>query len=143
MTEAAEAIRAYAQDPIGRRDRVPGEIMLGRAELMTLTCGDRLELRVARDGEGRLRITWSGRGCELSRGSASLLTAELDGLSASEMAQRSDRFLAAMGRRETSLPGAETFLLVVAANPVRSVCATLAWRALGQALSGAGLGSPG
>jgi nitrogen fixation NifU-like protein len=135
VSEAAELIRAHAKDPVGQADRTPA---LGRAELITPTCGDRIELRVD-GGAEQVRLAWSGRGCEVSRGSASLLVDGLDGLPASDMRERIDAFLAAMAHREGALAGEEQALLAVAGNPVRSVCATLAWRALAAALDDAGL----
>ncbi|AND16661.1 iron-sulfur cluster assembly scaffold protein [Rathayibacter tritici] len=134
MSEAAELIRAHAKDPVGRSDPAPS---LGRAELITPTCGDRIELRVDGSAE-QIRVAWSGRGCEISRGSASLLVDGLDARPAAEVRARIDAFLTAMARREGPLAGEEAALLAVAGNPVRSVCATLAWRALAAALDDAG-----
>ena len=132
LEEATELIRAHARHPVGRVDH-DGDV-LGRADLVTPTCGDRLELRVGGAAD-RLRITWSGRGCEVSQGSASLLVDELDGAEASELRARAEAFLGAMRERTPAAElGDEAALLAVAANPVRSVCATLAWRALLAAL---------
>ena len=149
--EAAELIRAHARHPVGRDEARPGDV-LGRAELLTPTCGDRIEVRVAGDAAA-LSIGWSGRGCEVSQGSASLLADELDGLDASAVRERVEAFLTAMAAHdavsgrpaghdaESGRPlGDEAALLLVAANPVRSVCATLAWRALRDALEESGLG---
>ncbi|AZZ51356.1 iron-sulfur cluster assembly scaffold protein [Rathayibacter festucae] len=147
--EAAELIRAHARHPVGRDDAMPAEV-LGRAELLTPTCGDRIEVRVSGDAAA-LAISWSGRGCEVSQGSASLLADELDGLDAVTVRGRVTAFLDAMaahdavsGRGAESVAdgplGDEAALLLVAANPVRSVCATLAWRALRDALDESGLG---
>ena len=147
--EAAELIRAHARHPVGRDEARPGDV-LGRAELLTPTCGDRIEVRVSGDAAA-LSIGWSGRGCEVSQGSASLLADELDGLDAVTVRGRVTAFLEAMaahdavsGRAAESVAaeplGDEAALLLVAANPVRSVCATLAWRALRDALDEGGLG---
>ncbi|MBF4462128.1 MULTISPECIES: iron-sulfur cluster assembly scaffold protein [unclassified Rathayibacter] len=137
MSAAAELIRAHAKDPVGFSENAA--TALGRAELITPSCGDRLEVRVDGDAD-RLRLGWSGRGCEVARGSASVLVDELDGLGVAEVRSRREEFLAAMGRREGPLAGQESALLAVAGNPVRAVCATLAWRALGAALDEARLG---
>ncbi|PPH37087.1 hypothetical protein C5E02_06720 [Rathayibacter rathayi] len=134
VSEATELIRAHAKDPVGRSDPAPS---LGRAELITPTCGDRIEVRVDGSAE-RVRVAWSGRGCEVSRGSASLLADGLNELPAAEMCARIEAFLAAMTTREGALAGEEAALLAVAGNPVRSVCATLAWRVLATALNDAG-----
>lgn len=135
--EAAELIRAHAKQPLGRV-QVAGEA-IGRAELLTPACGDRIELLVGGDADG-VRVTWSGRGCEVSQGSASLLVDELDGAAAAVLRERAGAFLLAMGeRRPDPALGQEAALLAVAANPVRSVCATLAWRALLAALDDGGL----
>ena len=158
--EAAELIRAHARHPVGRDESAPDEVR-GRAELLTPTCGDRIEVRVSGSATA-LAIRWSGRGCEVSQGSASLLADELDGLDAGDVRDRTAAFLAAMaahdatnGRGATpgraATPGVdsgqplgdEAALLLVAANPVRSVCATLAWRALLDALEQSGLDEGG
>lgn len=135
MIEAAELIRAHAKYPVGRGDPAPA---LGRAELVTPTCGDRIEVRVDGAAE-QVRLAWSGRGCEVSQGSASLLADELSGLSVVQVRRRIDAFLTGMARRSGPLAGDEEALLAVAGNPVRSVCATLAWRALAAALEDAEL----
>ena len=92
--EAAELIRAHARHPVGRDETAPTEV-LGRAELLTPTCGDRIEVRVSGDATA-LAISWSGRGCEVSQGSASLLADELDGLDAVTARGRVTAFLDAM-----------------------------------------------
>ncbi|NRG39581.1 iron-sulfur cluster assembly scaffold protein [Rathayibacter sp. VKM Ac-2835] len=148
--EAAELIRAHAQHPVGRDEAVPAGV-LGRAELLTPTCGDRIEVRVSGDAAAPA-ISWSGRGCEVSQGSASLLADELDGLDPASIRQRVVAFLDAMAAHDAvsgraadpdgsagHALGDEAALLLVAANPVRSVCATLAWRALRDALDESGL----
>lgn len=140
-TESAELIRAHARHPIGRT-AMPAVEVLGCAELITPTCGDRLEVCVGGASE-RIELAWTGRGCEVSQGSASLLAEELRGLGTAAARARIDAFLGAMadhrsgGAIDGSL-GQEAALLAVAGNPVRSVCATLAWRALRSALDGAG-----
>ncbi|QHC66899.1 iron-sulfur cluster assembly scaffold protein [Rathayibacter oskolensis] len=132
MSAAAELIRDHARHPVGRSDAATPA--LGRSELITPTCGDRLEVRVS-GSASHVDLAWSGRGCEVSQGSASLMADELDGRSASDIRARIDSFLDAMGRREADAGlGQESALLAVAGNPVRSVCATLAWRALLGAL---------
>ncbi|SMH36446.1 nitrogen fixation protein NifU [Rathayibacter oskolensis] len=134
---AAELIRDHARHPVGRADA--SGAVAGRCELITPTCGDRLEVRVV-GGADSVGIAWSGRGCEVSQGSASLLADELDGLAAGAIRARVEAFLGAMTRRETDpVLGQESALLAVAGNPVRSVCATLAWRALLGALDEAEL----
>lgn len=135
--EAAELIRAHARQPLGRGENVGDAV--GRAELLTPTCGDRIELRVGGGADG-VRITWSGRGCEVSQGSASLLVDELDGAKAAAVRARAEAFLLAMGERHAGPAlGQEAALIAVAGNPVRSVCATLPWRALLAALDDGGL----
>ncbi|MWV50195.1 SUF system NifU family Fe-S cluster assembly protein [Rathayibacter sp. VKM Ac-2803] len=132
MSAAAELIRDHARHPVGRSDS--SAAVVGRAELITPTCGDRLEVRVT-GTPSAVGVAWSGRGCEVSQGSASLMADELDGRSASEIRGRIESFLASMERREAEAgSGQESALLAVAGNPVRSVCATLAWRALRAAL---------
>ncbi|PTL73674.1 hypothetical protein C1I63_13055 [Rathayibacter caricis DSM 15933] len=136
--EAADLIRLHARHPVGRAAEDASEDVLGRVELLTPTCGDRLALRVVRV-DGGLSLRWTGRGCELSQGSASMLVDELDGLGAEALAGRVGALLISMSLRVADpMLGDEAALLAVAANPVRSVCATLAWRALRDALAQAG-----
>lgn len=136
--DSAELIRAHARHPVGRGPRTEG--VVGRAELITPACGDRLELRVS-GGAEQVLLSWSGRGCEVSQGSASLLVDELDGADSVTARTRAEAFLRSMERRAADPAlGDEAALLAVAGNPVRSVCATLAWRALLAALDDGGLG---
>ncbi len=76
-------------------------------------CGDRIELDVALDDEGRIeRVAFQGDGCAISQAAASLLSEELPGLTIEE--------LQAMDRDDVIK------LLGVDISPMRVKCAVLA-----------------
>jgi len=76
-------------------------------------CGDRIELDVALDEEGRIeRVAFQGEGCAISQAAASLLSEELPGLTIEE--------LQAMDRDDV------IELLGVDISPMRVKCAVLA-----------------
>ena len=76
-------------------------------------CGDRIELDVALDDEGRIKqVAFQGDGCAISQAAASLLSEELPGLTIEE--------LQAMDRDDV------IDLLGVDISPMRVKCAVLA-----------------
>jgi nitrogen fixation protein NifU and related proteins len=103
-------------------------------------CGDDYEiyLNVARDGTIR-KVGFTGSGCAISKSSASLMTAEIEGKSVADAARLKDHFLRLLTAPETSEEdrrgaGRLKFFEGVKQFPVRVKCATLAWRALEEAL---------
>ena len=111
-----------------------------RAEGRNPMCGDEVSVELQLDGDGRITdIGFQGRGCAISRASASLMTAALQGKTTAEARELFDRFHALVTRGEpgdTSLGKLEAFR-GVAEFPMRVKCATLAWHAMKTAL-GAG-----
>ena len=108
-------------------------------------CGDRMELWVKLDGDGRIAdAAFQGKGCAISMASASLMTETVRGKNAAEAGDLSDKF------RELAMTGAcpncaaaladdmERLEVLggVAEYPSRVKCATLAWHTLNAALAG-------
>jgi nitrogen fixation NifU-like protein len=107
-------------------------------------CGDRMELWVKLDGEGRIADTgFQGRGCAISMASASLMTETVRGKTAAEANALGEKFraLAMTG----TCPDCEAALAEdmerlqvlggVSEYPSRVKCATLAWHTLNNAMS--------
>ena len=108
-------------------------------------CGDRMELWVNLDGEGRIAdAAFQGKGCAISMASASLMTETVRGKSAAEAGELGARFreLAMTGVcPECAAPLADEMerlqpLSGVHEFPSRVKCATLAWHTLNAALDG-------
>jgi len=110
-------------------------------------CGDRMELWVKLDPEGRLDdVAFQGKGCAISMASASLMTETVRGKSQAEARQLGETFRTlAMTGTCPDCDGAleeEMELLQVLGGvsefPSRVKCATLAWHTLNTALDNAG-----
>ena len=106
-------------------------------------CGDRMELWVKLDAEGRIADTgFQGRGCAISMASASLMTETVRGKTAAEAHALGEKFrsLAMTGtcpECEADLADDMERLQVlggVSEYPSRVKCATLAWHTLNNAL---------
>ena len=115
----------------------------GRAEGHNPLCGDDVSVEVQLDAAGRIAdIAFQGRGCAISRASASLMTTALQGRTTEEARELFDRFhalLTGTGGGSASLGKLEAFR-GVAAYPMRVKCATLAWHAMRQAVDQAAAG---
>ncbi len=111
-----------------------------RAEGHNPLCGDEVAVELAVDAEGRIvDIAFQGRGCAISRASASLMTTALAGKSVAEARELFERFHALLtGKEADPAPlGRLAVLSPVAAYPMRVKCATLAWHAMNEALADA------
>lgn len=99
-------------------------------------CGDRVQIDL-RVEEGVVREAWFvGRGCAISRASASLLTELVEGCSIEEacaLEARLEAWLTEGGATPEGLASLEA-LAGVRAFPSRIKCATLAWTSLRKAL---------
>lgn len=109
-----------------------------RAEGINPICGDSLTVWLKFDGEVISDASFHGKGCAISRASASLMTAAVKGKSRREAEDVFDRFHRMVtGRLDPA--GVETLgkLAVfsgVASFPTRVKCASLPWHALKAAL---------
>lgn len=109
-----------------------------RAKVSNPLCGDRVELSLTLE-DGRIReVRFVGRGCAISRASASLLTelaADRSPDEARALARALDGWLRSGGEPPLGLEALAP-LRGVHAFPSRVRCATLAWEALETALAG-------
>jgi nitrogen fixation protein NifU and related proteins len=107
-------------------------------------CGDRVEVFVALDGERLKDIRFLGQGCAISTASASLMTETLKGKTLAEALALFEKLHdvvtgqehhAKSGVVEPEL-GKLAVLEGVKQYPLRVKCATLAWHALKNAVTG-------
>lgn len=108
-------------------------------ELRNPTCGDVLELEVKLKDDGKIEdITFSGSGCTISQASASMMTDEVIDKTPEQVKEMVTAF-SEMVTKETDqdledLLGDAVILEGVADFPARIKCATLAWKAIYQAV---------
>lgn len=94
-------------------------------------CGDRVTMHVGVDEGGRLRVRFEGRGCLISRASASLLTELANGRTWSEVLALAEKLDALLGPAQPPEDlGPLSVWLGARAFPARRACVTLAWQAL-------------
>lgn len=100
-------------------------------------CGDEVDLELQVDAEGRINDAgFQGRGCAVSKASASMLTTAIKGKSVVEARELADRFQALLtGKPVDGDLGKLTVFGGLAAYPMRVKCATMAWHALKDAIS--------
>jgi len=107
-------------------------------------CGDRVEVFVALDGERLADIRFLGQGCAISTASASLMTETLKGKTLTEALALFEKLHDVVtgqehhpkaGASEPEL-GKLAVLEGVKQYPLRVKCATLAWHALKNAVTG-------
>jgi nitrogen fixation protein NifU and related proteins len=104
-------------------------------------CGDRVQVWVRHDAEGRVAETgFEARGCAISVASADLMADVATGRTDAELRSLAERFrtLVRTGSIESDDPALERLrpLAGVHEFPSRVKCATLAWHALVAALDG-------
>lgn len=113
-------------------------------------CGDELTLWLRLDGE-RVEdisfVTPPGKGCAISKASASLMTAAVKGKTRAEALALFEKFHALVtghltDETERRSLGSLQALGGVAKFPIRVKCASLAWHALKSALDDAGGAEP-
>lgn len=100
-------------------------------------CGDEVNLEFVVDAEGRITdVGFQGRGCAVSKASASMLTTAIKGKTIAEARELADQFQALLtgkGADEAALGKLKVFA-GLAAYPMRVKCATMAWHGLKDAL---------
>jgi nitrogen fixation NifU-like protein len=113
----------------------------GTAEGKNPLCGDQVAVAVRLDGDRLDAVRFTGSGCAISKASASLMTAAVQGKSREEVDTLFHRFHALV---TGTLPAAEITkeqlgqLIVfsgVSRYPIRVKCASLAWHTLRAALA--------
>jgi nitrogen fixation NifU-like protein len=114
------------------------------AEGFNPLCGDQLELYLRVRDDGTIEdVRFEGKGCAISRASASLMTEEIKGKSLAQARDLFSKFHSAVTSDsdrmvDTGELGKLVVLLGVRQFPTRVKCATLAWHTLEQALNGGG-----
>ncbi len=112
-----------------------------RAEGLNPLCGDRITVHARVEAGAVADVRFEGSGCAISRASASVMTGLVKGKTPAEIDAMFEQFHRLV--TEGPGPGEEEALgkLAVFAGvhdfPARVKCASLAWHALRQALSGA------
>lgn len=101
-------------------------------------CGDEVAVDFVVDAEGNITdAAFQGRGCAVSKASASMLTTAVKGKTVAEAQELFERFHASM--MGEPVPDADLGKLAVfrglSGYPMRVKCATLAWHAMKQALA--------
>ncbi len=114
-----------------------------RAEGINPLCGDKLELTLLVDDEGRIaKAAFEGTGCAISVASASILTEVIAGLSVAEAHALFATFQALLddepAAAEAGLVEPLLALAGVRQFPSRIKCATLAWQAMVSATDNRG-----
>lgn len=108
-------------------------------------CGDEVTVYVKMKGDVVDDVSFGGRGCAISKASASLMTSAVKGKTRAEVRDLYDRFhalvtsspvSAATPRADDKSLGRLAVLGGVARFPARVKCATLAWHALQSAIEG-------
>ena len=103
------------------------------------SCGDEVELAVKLTPQNIEALKFTGHGCAICMASASLMTVKMRGKSLDEARSTIEAFREMLTAPEPSEPpphfGDLMVFSAVRRFPQRVKCATLAWRALEQALS--------
>ena len=103
-------------------------------------CGDRVELQLRLDGQGRVdQVGTRSEGCSIIQAAASMMAEVVRGKTLEELAELSHRFYGMMQAKnsaENGLAGIGDLksLQVVRQYPVRIKCALLPWLALEEGL---------
>jgi nitrogen fixation NifU-like protein len=107
------------------------------AEVANVFCGDDVKLDLAIEGDRVTAVRFLGQGCSISQASASMMTQAITGLGLDEVDALLETFKGMMngsGQVDTKRLGDLEALQGVRRFPARVKCATLAWKALQQAL---------
>ena len=100
-------------------------------------CGDEVSIELRLDSEGRIaEIGFQGKGCAISRASASLMTTAIQGKTVAETRELFDRFhaLVTSGQGSKEELGKLVVFSGLSGFPMRVKCATMSWHALIAAL---------
>ena len=104
-------------------------------------CGDHFDIYLRTEGGLIKQAGFEGDGCAISKASASLMTVAVEGKSGKEAGALAQDFIHLLTDAQTDPARREgvgklKFFEGVKNFPVRVKCATLAWRALEEALKG-------
>jgi nitrogen fixation NifU-like protein len=101
-------------------------------------CGDEVELEFEVGPDGTItEVAFQGRGCAVSKASASMLTTALKGRTPAEARELGEAFHALLTGKpvDESMLGKLKVFKGLAAYPMRIKCATMPWHAMKEALS--------
>ncbi len=102
-------------------------------------CGDEVKVFVKLEGDVIADIAFLGRGCAISKASASMMTSGVKGKTTAEadtLFEELHRMVTTDGEPNAELLGRLTALAGVREFPNRVKCATLAWHTMRGALKG-------
>jgi nitrogen fixation NifU-like protein len=103
-------------------------------------CGDRVSIKLRREGDVVADVGFEGSGCAISTAAASIMTEAVRGKTVSEVRELSRRFrdlVTGKADAQTALGlGKLAAFGGVSEFPMRVKCATLAWHTLEAALDG-------
>ena len=113
------------------------------AEGFNPLCGDEFTLYLNLQGDVIAEVGFQGRGCAISKASASMMTESIKGKSKAEVEEMFEAFRHMVTREpgegyDADSLGDLEILRGVSAYPVRIKCATLSWHALQSALNSPG-----
>ncbi len=113
----------------------------GSAEGKNPLCGDQVEVAVRLDGDVLQDVKFTGHGCAISKASASLMTAAVQGKSLADVDVLFEKFHALVTGRmpEAEITKDSLGQLIVFSSvsrfPIRVKCASLAWHTLKAAIA--------
>lgn len=117
-----------------------------KIEMNNPTCGDVIELQIAVKDNVIQDIAFTGSGCSISTASASMMTDAVIGKTLTEAEQLAEDFSQLVQGnvvKDEEKLGDAAMLSGVAKFPARIKCATLAWKALEEAVENDGQGTAG
>lgn len=126
-----------------KRNRRPLDPPCSSIEGDNPLCGDRVRFFVRVEGEVIVDAAYEGSGCAISLASASLACDAVRHGRVNDAMALSDRVLASLAGADHESPATSTLpdelaaLSGVRAYPMRVKCATLAWRAMREAITSA------
>jgi nitrogen fixation NifU-like protein len=143
MSDLTELYQSIILDH-NRRPRNFGEMdgAAQHAEGHNPLCGDELTLWVRMDGDVIADVSFVGKGCAISKASASLMTVAVKGKTRSEAQALFERFHGLVTGTKPEGDQAKALGSLIAFSgvsqfPIRVKCASLAWHTLRSALEGA------
>jgi nitrogen fixation protein NifU and related proteins len=132
-----EVILDHGRKPRNFRKLEPAD---RQAEGQNPLCGDHYQIYLRLDGDRVAEATFEGSGCAISKASASLMTGAVQGKTIAEAERLFREFhtLVTEGPAKVDLDGLGKLVALkgVCAFPTRVKCASLAWHALHNALTG-------
>ena len=117
-----------------------------KIEMNNPTCGDVIELQVDIQDNIIQDIAFNGSGCSISTASASMMTDVVIGKTVTEAEELAEEFSQLVQGKDVideEKLGDAAMLSGVAKFPARIKCASLAWKALEQAVENDGEGTAG